>query len=182
MQTLNFIYNDEQVDFLAGERQNVMVNATQMAKIFGTDVFQFTRIEDTKRFIQACLKPQNCGLLGIKTEEDLIVSRQKSGTWMHRVLALKFAAWLDSDFEVWVFSTIDEIIYGHYKDHRDATLEKLHVKEELARKKTELLRENPELHDFFVLQQRADQADRRRTTALRKATAQLELLFGEEKK
>lgn len=113
MEVVHFIYNEKDVDFLQSGKDNVMVNATQMSKIFGKDVFQFTRIDDTKNFISACLKPQNCGLLGVKTEEDLIISKQKSGTWMHRVLALKFAAWLDSDFEVWVFSTIDKIILGH---------------------------------------------------------------------
>ena len=31
---------------------------------------------------------------------------------MHRILALKFAAWLDSDFEVWVYSTIENLLFG----------------------------------------------------------------------
>jgi hypothetical protein len=35
------------------------------------------------------------GFLQLKSIDDLIVSRQKSGTWMHRVLAIKFAAWLN---------------------------------------------------------------------------------------
>lgn len=34
---------------------------------------------------------------------------------MHRVLALKFAAWLDPKFELWVFCTIDHILFGHLK-------------------------------------------------------------------
>ena len=109
-----FEFNGQLIDFEI-QSGNVMVNATQMAKSFGKDVFQFTRIDDTKRFIEACLKPQNCGLLNIKTEEDLIVSKQKSGTSMHRVLALKFAAWLNPDFEIWVYATIDRILFDYYK-------------------------------------------------------------------
>jgi hypothetical protein len=70
MKTLKFIYNETTINF-ASENDDLMVNATEMSKIFNKDVFQFTRIEDTKNFISACLKPQNCGLLGIKTEEDL---------------------------------------------------------------------------------------------------------------
>jgi hypothetical protein len=50
--------------------------------------------------------------LGIEKEDDLIISRQKLGTWMHRVLALKFAAWLHPDFEVQVYSTVDHLLYG----------------------------------------------------------------------
>jgi alanine-alpha-ketoisovalerate/valine-pyruvate aminotransferase len=113
-----FIFNDQEIDFeVTGN--NIMVNATQMAKIFDKDVFQFTRIEGTKSFIESCLKPQNCGLLDIENEEDLIVSVQKSGTWMHRVLALKFAAWLNSDFEVWVYHAVDELLFGHYRELED---------------------------------------------------------------
>lgn len=111
---VKFEFNNQEVDF-EQNNQNLMVNATQMAKIFGKDVFQFTRIDGTKSFISSCLKPQNCGLLGVNSEEDLIISTQKSGTWMHRVLALKFAAWLDPDFEVWIYTTIDELLFGRYR-------------------------------------------------------------------
>ena len=34
---------------------------------------------------------------------------------MHRILALKFAAWLNPKFELWVYSTIDELLFGHFK-------------------------------------------------------------------
>lgn len=180
MEVVHFIYNEKDVDFLPSGNDNVMVNATQMAKIFGKDVFQFTRIDDTKKFISACLKPQNCGLLGIKTEEDLIISKQKSGTWMHRVLALKFAAWLDSDFEVWVFTTIDKIILGHYREMKEATIEKLIAENELAKKKQELILNNPELAEIFELELKITAADKKRVKALRASTAQLKFdLFAE---
>jgi hypothetical protein len=89
-----------------------MINATEMSKIFDKDLFQFTKSDNVKTFIESCQKPAFAGLLGIKSEDDLIVSKQKSGTWMHRVLALKFAAWLNPDFEVWVYSTIEDILFG----------------------------------------------------------------------
>jgi hypothetical protein len=31
---------------------------------------------------------------------------------MHRKLALKFAAWLNADFELWVFDVIEKIMFG----------------------------------------------------------------------
>jgi len=43
--------------------------------------------------------------LNIESKEDLIISKQKSGTWMHRVLALNFAAWLEPAFDLWVYAT-----------------------------------------------------------------------------
>lgn len=172
---VHFIYNDQPIDFLQNGNENVMVNATQMAKIFGKDVFQFTRIDDTKRFISECLKPQNCGLLSLKNESDLIDSRQKSGTWMHRVLALKFAAWLDSAFELWVFSTIDQIILGHYRDLKEATAEKLLAEKELKRKKTELLSKIPELAEIFELELKISEAEKRKIKAMKEAVSQLKL-------
>ena len=175
MKVVHFIYNNQPVDFLSGEKNNLMVNATQMAKIFGKDVFQFTRIDDTKKFILACLKPQNCGLLDISTDEDLIISKQKSGTWMHRILALKFAAWLDPYFEVWVFQTIDTIVLGHYREHREATTEKLRTGQLVELKKKELMEKYPEFMEFLELEGRLTEADRRRNKAMREAEKQLKL-------
>ncbi len=97
-------------------KNNVMVNATEMAKIFGKKVENFTRIDSTQNFIAECLKNANRRFLEIENEEDLIVSKQKSGTWMHRILALKFAAWLNPAFELWVYSTIEEIMFGFSRE------------------------------------------------------------------
>lgn len=100
---------------------NVMVNATEMAKIFGKKVEAFSRNETTQAFINECLKSENSRFLGVNSIDDLITSRQKSGTWMHRVLALKFAAWLSPAFELWVYETIEEIIFGFSREH-DASI------------------------------------------------------------
>ncbi|MEI6143742.1 MAG: KilA-N domain-containing protein [Mariniphaga sp.] len=111
---VKFEFNNQEVDFEQND-QTLMVNATQMAKIFGKLVAHFMANDSTKNFISACLNNRNSDYLNVKTEEDLISSTQKSGTWMHRVLALKFAAWLDPDFEVWVYSTIDELLFGRFR-------------------------------------------------------------------
>jgi hypothetical protein len=123
MKTRIFVFEENDITFTLDKDNKVMVNATEMAKVFNKDVFQFTRIDTTKEFIRSCNKPQNCGLLGIKSEDDLIISRQKSGTFMHRVLALKFAAWLSPDFEVWVYLTIDKLLFGKLAD-REKSLER----------------------------------------------------------
>lgn len=122
METKIHNYGDNPITFALEKNNGMMVNATQMAKIFNKDLFQFTKSESTKNFIDACLKPANAGLLGIRNEADLITSRQKSGTFMHRVLALKFASWLSPDFELWVYTTIESILYGKLVK-RDISLE-----------------------------------------------------------
>lgn len=113
-ETIDYTFDGTPVHFeLFGD--NVMVNATEMAKIFGKDVFDFMKTDNTKTFIQECLKTENCRFISVEKEEDLFISRQKSGTWMHRILALKFAAWLSPSFELWAWITIDHILFGHSK-------------------------------------------------------------------
>ena len=115
MEIVKFNYNDQQISFQPEDGRKLMVNATEMAKAFDKKVNHFLENEGTQNFINACLKSRNSGFLGIEKETDLLDSKQKSGTWMHRVLALKFAAWLNPDFEVWVYSTIENLIFGNFK-------------------------------------------------------------------
>lgn len=129
METKICVFEENDITFLLSKDNGMMINATEMAKVFGKDLFQFTKSDGTKAFIESCLKPANAGLLKVKSEEDLIVSRQKSGTFMHRVLALKFAAWLNPDFEVWIYSTIEKLLFGKHveREHsfeRTLTLQK----------------------------------------------------------
>lgn len=112
---LSFQFYKFQIHFLL-ENQSLMVNATEMAKAFGKQVNEFLSNKNTKSFVDACLKNGNSRFLSVEKEDDLVLSRQKSGTWMHRILALKFAAWLDPEFELWVFNTIDEILFSHYRE------------------------------------------------------------------
>ena len=99
---------------------------------------------------------------------------------MHRILALKFAAWLDPKFDVWVFETIDRIILGHYRDQREATAEKLMAERELEVKKHELVKKYPEFVDFLVLEGKITEAEKRRIKAIRESVKQLKLdLFQE---
>jgi len=175
MKVVQFIYNNQEVDFLPSGDKNVMVNATQMAKIFGKQVESFTRNDGTQKFIEECLKNENSRFLDINNESNLIDSKQKSGTWMHRILALKFAAWLDPAFELWVYVTIDRILLGHYKEMREATVEKLQAEKDLEQKKQELIRSNPELAEIFELELRVSAADKKRIKALKASVAQLKL-------
>lgn len=125
-----FTYGGAEVEFdLSG--QNVMINATEMARPFDKKVEAFMRNEQAQTFISECLKSENSRFLGVEKEEDLIVSKQKSGTWMHRILALKFAAWLDPAFELWVFKTIDEVIYGRYRRYMEEVERTARLEEEL---------------------------------------------------
>ena len=60
---------------------------------------------------------------------------------MHRILALKFAAWLDPDFELWVYNTIDNILFGNYNKHMAAHLTREEAKAKMDLLQTKLLTE-----------------------------------------
>jgi hypothetical protein len=170
MKTITYHYNDNEIQFSVDPNdKNLMVNATEMAKVFNKEVNEFTSNQSTKNFIIGCLKTGNSRFINIVNESDLIVSKQKSGTWMHQVLALKFAAWLNSDFELWVFSTINEIVFGNYKKHWDA-----HAAQEQAKLKMENIKkkmiENPTKElvlDYFNAELAVKEARKQKTAAIK---------------
>jgi hypothetical protein len=180
MEVVHFIYDNQPVDFLSAGKDNVMVNATQMGKVFGRKVEAFVRNETTKSFINECLKSENSRFLGIESEEDLLVSKQKSGTWMHRILALKFAAWLDPAFELWVYVTIDRMINHYFREQRDAMIEKLNIKSQREAKKKELLSKYPEMAEYFELEEKEKEANYKRLSASKRQLNQLKIEFSSQ--
>ena len=108
---LKFYYQDHEIIFSKDEE--VMVNATQMAKAFGKRIDFFLKAEHTQALMEVAQFPPYGGNSDSQEPRKLVVTKGHLGTWMHRVLALKFAAWLDPKFEFWVFSTIEEILFGN---------------------------------------------------------------------
>ncbi len=147
-----FEFNGQQVEFDLSSA-NIMVNATEMAKIYDKDLFQFMKSEHAKAFILECLKPANAGFLSIINESDLYVSKQRSGTWMHRVLAIKFAAWLDPAFELWVYCTIEKLMFGNV---RTELKEKAAAERRRKQLHVKLLEENPDYAEMVELQWKAN--------------------------
>jgi hypothetical protein len=161
MEVMKFEYGDTTVEFDFSVN-NVMVNATQMAKIFPNKrMNDFLSNDDTKLFILECLKSGNSRYLNVEKEQDLVNSKQKSGTWMHRILALKFAAWLDPAFELWVYVTIDFIMFGHYREMEANFKESAKRRNRIA-ELTRKLQENEEYLELDLLQ-----AEERRSGVVR---------------
>lgn len=121
MKTLEFIYQDTQIHFLVNPLdKNVMVNATEMAKLFNRKTAKFLKTDHAKAFIEVAKRDPK----GVQIIED----RGRNGIYFNKRLALKFAAWLSAEFEYWVYSTIDEIVFGNYQKHWEA-----HAQQEVAR-------------------------------------------------
>ena len=91
-----------------------MINATEMAKGFGKKINNFLRQKSTQEYIKALFTHLKNSVTPISvTEKDLIYTNQGGnpklqGTWMHRILALRFAQWLDANFAIWVDEKIQE--------------------------------------------------------------------------
>jgi len=181
MEVVKFIYEEKEVDFLPGGNENLMVNATQMAKIFEKRVDVFLKSDHAKKFIEVLELTPFGGSSEPLQLEQIIKTRSGSNTFFHRILALKFAAWLDPYFEVWVFNTIDKILLGDYYKWKEATIEKLKVEQERDLKRDELLKKYPEEFSAFLeLEGKLNNAQKKRLQAIHATVSQLRLSIFEE--
>jgi hypothetical protein len=181
MKSLNFTYNNQQIEFLQGDN-NIMVNATQMAKVFNKRIDFFLKSDNTKAFIKVLKFPPYGGNLKPLKDVDIIKSKGRLGTFMHRILALKFAAWLDPKFELWVFSTIDKIIFAQFQEIKETTVAKLKLEKERDLMLEELLKKHPDdFYKFLELEGKLTKANRKRIRAIRESVNELKLnLFPED--
>ncbi len=177
MNIQKFQFEDVEIEFDLRQGKNMMVNATEMAKTFGKEVARFMENDSTQKFIDACLNTRNSSYLGLENREDLFTSRQKSGTWMHRILALKFAAWLSPDFEVWVYMTIDKLLYEFAQEIEDSISESIKLQREQDAIKNKLAKSNPEFLEYLTLGQQINNSRTRRRLATKNKFKEVEDLF-----
>ena len=197
MKILEFIYNEKTISFDPVSGENVMVNATEMAKAFGKRIDVFLKAEKTQEFIDALVETlnefsPNGGNSGTKNEaefppngvnsklinkEDILQTRGQNGTWMHRILALEFAGWLDTKFKIWVWKTIDKILLGHFREVKVAVYEKMKAERARDEMRKRLIKENPEFIEFLQLEGKISESEAKRQKALKASMAQFKLEF-----
>ncbi len=111
---VQFDYKGDSISFEFADG-NRMINATEMAKPFGKPVGNFLRLGETKRYIELLELRYSDVNIGGNSKEALRVVKggepHLQGTWMDEKLALKFAAWLSPEFELWVYDRIQELLY-----------------------------------------------------------------------
>ena len=99
-----------------------MVNATDMAKMFGKRPNDFLKLDSTIAFVDEMELDTslncNVGFQPVVTVRGGNVSKIPQGTWMHRLLAYKFAAWLSPKFELFIYKTFDEVISDKLKNQQ----------------------------------------------------------------
>jgi len=107
-QTVDYIYENNPITFSFGN-EDVMINATQMAKTFGKQTYEYLRLPTTIELIKAITGKSRI------SENQLVTTRQGApeyggGTWMHEDIALDFAQWLSVDFKLWCNDRIKELL------------------------------------------------------------------------
>jgi len=109
----SFEYEGKRITFEFGDGQK-MVNATEMAKSFPSKkVAGFLRLKQTKEFIKVLNSRYADSHNGNDFKAFRVVrggTPDLQGTWMDEKLALKFAAWLNPHFELWVYDRIHELL------------------------------------------------------------------------
>lgn len=125
-------------------------DATLMCQAYGKRVHDFLRNDSIKRFLNASAK-----VLQLEIEAPLKEIAQKraliykakggdvdgSGTWFHRRVALRLAAWLNEDFEAWVYGSIEELLLVGKVELNDIRLKELSEALSLEQVKTKQLSE-----------------------------------------
>lgn len=102
-----FQYNGSPITFQKGD--NVMVNATEMAKPFGKSPKDFLKTEQTKAYIGTLSEVKKI----LSSDLVRVIYGDNGGTWMHEDVAMEFARWLSPAFAIWCNDRIKELLqYG----------------------------------------------------------------------
>lgn len=106
-------FNNQTITFDLSD--DLLINLTEMAKPFGKKPHDFLELDQTKAFLTELAKSLNCfksSQNGLEAKQYVITKHGGSnpGTWAHRKVAIKFAAWLSPELEVWMINQIDELL------------------------------------------------------------------------
>lgn len=111
---VKFNYEGKNIDF-KDQKGSVMVNATQMGKLFGKQPKDWLRLQSTEEFINALKDSQKADVPSGLFAEDkpmvqVINGGDNRGTWMHEDVALEFSRWLNPKFAIWTNKHIKELL------------------------------------------------------------------------
>lgn len=104
-----FTYQGSEITFQL-DSGSMKINASQMATVFGDKKRPtfWLRTKQAKDYIQALTDVHIC------TSADLLTVTKggstEQGTWMHEILALEFARWLNPKFGIWCNLKVRELL------------------------------------------------------------------------
>lgn len=107
MNTQIFQYNGNAVTFRT-EKGITYINATDMARPFGKQPYEYLRLPSTNELVKAVTgKSRNGEYQAVITERG---GSGGGGTWLHEDVALDFAQWLSVDFRLWCLARLKELL------------------------------------------------------------------------
>lgn len=111
---VKFNYEGKNIDF-KDQKGSVMVNSTQMGKLFGKQPKDWLRLQSTSEFLNVLKDTREADMPNelFKDEKGLVqVIRggANQGTWMHEDVALEFSRWLHPKFAIWTNKHIKELL------------------------------------------------------------------------
>jgi len=107
------VFNYEGMPVTFNNGDDVMVNATEMAKGFGKKVAHWLENDSTSDFLQVLGNQKGRNFDTSDTQLVKIVMGSPAnggGTWMHEDVAMEFARWLDPMFAIWCNAKIKELL------------------------------------------------------------------------
>lgn len=91
-------------------------NATDVARRFGKEPYEWLRLPETMAYIAALQKRYEPGKSRfVKTARG--GAGGGGGTWLHPKLGVPFARWLDVDFSIWCDEQIEQLLRGTHKHY-----------------------------------------------------------------
>jgi len=88
----NKFFKYEVSEIMVQTWEEVMINATEMAKPFGKQVYEWLRLPSTVYFISAL---EAMPTTGLSLRSEIVQTINVVGTWMHEDVALEFARWVN---------------------------------------------------------------------------------------
>lgn len=111
-------YNNSGITFTG--RDDVMINATEMAKAFGKRPVDWLRLPSTEDFIKTLSEVRKSHFTNlIVTQKGNYSDGTNQGTWFHEDVAIEFARWLSPEFAIWCNDRIKEILKNRISEQSE---------------------------------------------------------------
>jgi hypothetical protein len=180
METKICVFEKNEITFQFSKDNGMMINATEMAKVFGKRVDVFLKTEHVNEFISEIeLTPFGGSSTPLKREE-ILKNVNGVGTWMHRILALKFAAWLSPKFEVWVYSTIETLLFGKHVERENSFVRTNKLRDEREKLATKLDKTGEDFNRYLEIETLLNREKAVRTSLTKESINEMRDLFEEE--
>ncbi|MFE3872197.1 KilA-N domain-containing protein [Flavobacterium sp. ZS1P70] len=175
MKTLELYFQEQPIRFIVGKNDQVKVNGSDMAKIFNKKIQDFCDLKTTREFVKAYLESENVNPANSTLKrDDVIFNKPNFPVMLNNVLAIKAASWINSDLEIWIMKTIDDLKFEHYKAHLKAVSAHEEEKIQFEDLKNKAIKEQNELALLIIeSHNRLDQFRNDSVSALKKKRRQV---------